>query len=109
MSEPASPPVEVLPEFPNGPAIDGKSYVFDTEHGQRIIAMSEESWIQFGTTLESLRHVAKNQDVRIKELLAENAAQNRVLADTMSRLNALREIRKAEKRKDLESQINIPA
>jgi len=105
-SKPASQPVEVLPEWPHGPAIKGKVYVMDTPFDHRIVMMSEESWGEFGTMLESLRAIAKNQDKRIKELLAEAGARERVLADTMSRLDALRDIRRAEKRADLEAELN---
>jgi hypothetical protein len=105
-NKPASPPVEIQPEWPNGPAIKGKVYVMDTPFDHRIIMMSEESWGEFGTRLESLRQIAKKQHDRIKELLAESEARERVLADTLSRLDALRDIRRAEKRADLEAEIN---
>jgi hypothetical protein len=101
-----SQPVEVQPDFPNGPALKGKVYVFDNAFEQRVITMSEESWGDFGTSLMSLREIAKNQDNRIKELLAENAACVRLLADAKDRLEALREVRRAEKRPEIEAQIN---
>ncbi len=107
MDKPASPAVDIQPEFPNGPCIKGKVYVMDTPFEQRIIVMSEESWGDFGTMLQSLREIAKNQDNRIKELLAEAGARERILADTMSRLEALREVRRAEKRPEIEAQLNL--
>ncbi len=108
MDKPASPPVEVQKEWPNGPAIKGKVYVMDTPFTQRVIIMSEDSWGDFGTNLTSLRNIAAAQDKRIKELLAESGARERVLADTMSRLDALRAVRRAEKRIDIEADMNLP-
>jgi len=103
VDKPASPPVDVQKEWPNGPAIKGKVYVMDTPFEQRVIIMAEDSWHDFSTSRESLRNIAAAQDKRIKELLAESGARERVLADTMSRLDALRAVRRAEKRVDVEA------
>ena len=109
MDKPASSPVEIQNDFPSGPCIKGKVYVMDTSVEQRIIVMSEESWGDFGTMLQSLREIAKNQDKRIKELLAEAGGRERVLADTMQRLDNLRAVRRAEKRPEVEADMNLPS
>lgn len=101
-------PASVQPDFPNGPAIKGKVYVFDTAFEQRVITMSEESWGDFGTSLMSLREIAKNQDNRIKELLAENAASARLLADAKDRLEAIRELRRKDVRPGVEALFHSP-
>lgn len=108
MDKTPSQSVEIQAEFPNGPCIKDKVYVMDTAHDQRIIIMSEESWADFGTNLQSLRGIAAAQDKRIKELLAESGARERVLADTMQRLDNLRAVRRAEKRPEVEAGMNIP-
>lgn len=101
-------PVEIQPEWPAGPCIKGKVYVMDTPFSQRVIVMSEESWADFGTALASLREVAKHQDDRLKEVLAENSASARLLADAKDRLDSLRAVRRAEKRPEIEAQFNQP-
>lgn len=99
--------VVIEPEFPNGKTIKGKVYVMDS-HGERIIIMSEESWGEFGTRQETMRRLLKAQDDKIKTMVAENAARDRVNADLLSRLDALRAIRRAEKRIDVEADMNLP-
>lgn len=89
-------------EFPNGPAVRGRYYGMMSQHDQRIVVMSEESWNDFGTTLESYRRTAKTQDSRIKELVAQIAMEQGKVADAVDRLNALRDVRRSEKRAELE-------
>ena len=108
MDKPASPPVEIQKEFPNGPCIQGKVYVMDTEHQQRIIIMSEESWGDFGTILQSLRQVAKNQNELITKLNVEASVRERMLVDAQTRLDNLRAVRRAEKRAEVEAELNLP-
>lgn len=108
MNSQASQSVEIQKEFPDGPCIKGKVYVMDAPWQQRIITMSEESWGEFGTRQETMRNLLAAQDKRIKELLAESAVQTRMHADTMSRLEALRTVRRAEKRPEIEADMNLP-
>jgi hypothetical protein len=70
--------------------------------------MSEESWGQFGTMMETMRNVLKAQDDKIKTMHSEGQARDRVNADLLSRLDALRAIRRAEKRIDVEADMNLP-
>lgn len=107
---PPSPP----DQWPNGPAARGKVYMmgtpFQNEDGSdhRIIIMSKQSWEDHGTTLESLRRVAESQDKRIRELLAENATAKMQAQDAINRLEAIRDIRRAEKRADIEKELIMP-
>lgn len=105
-------PVEIVPEFPQGPPLKGKVYSFDHNHqdGQvRIIVMSEESWGTFGTKMEEMRKILRAQDQKIRDMAAEGNARERVNADLLSRLDALRAVRRAEKRIDIEAEIaNTP-
>jgi len=114
-----APVVQVEPDFPYGAPIKGKVYVMDhnyreggledgTDHTVRIIVMSEESWGDFGTKMETARQVLRAQDTKIKTMHAEGQARDRVNADLLSRLDALRAIRRAEKRPEIEADLNLP-
>jgi hypothetical protein len=74
----------------------------------RIIVLDERDWIVSGTRLEALRQVAVKQDRRIKELLADCAARDARYAMLMDRMEALREVRRAEKRTEFMSNLDIP-
>jgi hypothetical protein len=106
----------VQQDFPEGPPILGKVYAMDhnfktkgaaNHETVRIIVMSHDSWSRFGTMLQSARSVLAAQDKRIKELVAESHAKDRLNADMLDRLNAIREIRRAEKRAELEPILNL--
>lgn len=98
-AQPSSQPDK--PVFPDVPAVDGEFYGILMRDGQRIVSMTEQTWNNFGTTLESLRRVAAAQDQRIKELLAQVVSEQATRADMLDRLNALRDVRRAEKRADI--------
>jgi hypothetical protein len=104
--------VEVEKDFPEGRPIKGKVYVMDhlpgTPDAARIIIMSEESWGDFGTHMATARALLQAQDTKMKTMIAENAARDRVNADLLSRLDALRAVRRAEKRVDVEADMNLP-
>lgn len=111
-AQPSNPPEGV---WPNGPCKPGEVYVMDTlfndietSKSQRIIIMSETSWGKFGTDLELLRRTAKQQDQRIKELAGEVALARQAEAEMLDKLNAHREIRRREKRAELEGDLIVP-
>jgi hypothetical protein len=108
--QPAKPaaPVTIEKEFPDGPCLEGKVYVMDTPYEQRFVIMSEETWGMHGTRVETMRRLLQAQDTKIKTMVAENAARDRVNADLLTRLDALRAIRRAEKRVDVEADMNLP-
>jgi len=74
----------------------------------RVVILSEQDWNANGTRLASLRAIAKKQDERIKELVADVAARDLVNADALQRLNNLREIRRNEKRAEIEKDLILP-
>ena len=92
-------------EFPNGPALQGKVYVMDTQYDQKVIIMSQGSWEQFATAQESMRNMLQKQDTRIKELLAENAVAKDVASDATTRLENIRHARREEMRARIEPQV----
>ncbi len=114
-----APVVSVEPDFPYGAPVKGKVYVLDhnwragdlvdgVDHSVRIIVMSEESWGDFGTMMQSMRNMLQAQDAKIRTMAAEGSARDRVNADLLSRLDALRAIRRAEKRPEVEADLNLP-
>lgn len=105
--QPASP---ARPAWPQSPARLGEFYgAEDPNHpGQDIIVMSQATWLQTGTIMESLRQLAKKQDARIKELLADLAVRDLRTKDAEDRLNNLREARRREKRAELEGSLITP-
>jgi hypothetical protein len=96
-------PVHSLPgkdEFPNGRTVRGRYYQTITPSDEQVVIMSLETWGDWGTTLESLRQLAKAQDSRIKELIAAAAAAGAKQKDAEDRLEALRDVRRREMRAD---------
>jgi hypothetical protein len=108
-SQPKPPATER--EFPNGNAIDGRAYQMANPANplQQLVIMSMESYMQQGTLIQSLRSVAANQDKRIKELLNQIAVCQSQLRDAQERLENLREVRRAEKRPEVEAMLDLPA
>ena len=100
-------------EWPAARCKRGKTYLggtpYQNEDGSphMIVIMDERDWNDFGTRLEALRQVAIAQDSRIKELLAEIAQRDLQVADAKDRLNALRDVRRAEKRRDIEGELIV--
>jgi DNA-binding TFAR19-related protein (PDSD5 family) len=67
--------------------------------------MSEETWTNFGSTLEAMRQMLAKQDNRIRELLAENAVSKLATSDAQTRLENIRFSRREEIRERIEGQI----
>lgn len=76
--------------------------------GARMVAMTEHTWTQHGTITEALRRTAKDQDARIKELLADLATAQHRAAEADVRLSNLRDVRRKEKRAELEQGLITP-
>lgn len=104
-------PPDTPAEFPNGNASDDKVYQMANPANplQQLAIMSMEGYVKMGTILQSLRAVAREQDKKIKELIAENKVLVELEAKTRSRLENLRAVRKAEKRPEIEQLIEMPA
>lgn len=92
-------------EFPEAPPVKGRVYVSPSPFDMNIVVMSEETWIDFGTTQESMRQMLSKQDARIKELLADNAEAKTVTADAIARLENIRHVRRNEMRERIEGQV----
>ena len=92
-------------DFPHVAPQRGRYYVTDDNFGGQMVICSHDTWVDFGTTLESLRQMAAAQDKRIKELLAQVAAAGLASQESERRLENLREVRRNEKRADIEGGI----
>jgi hypothetical protein len=109
----AAMPLSGANEWPNAACKRDRAYLMVTQFKNeddsphRIIVLDERDWLVSGTRLEALRQVAMKQDRRIKELLADIAARDVRHAQLLDRMDALREVRRAEKRVDVEAQLGI--
>lgn len=108
MSQPTPP--ATASEFPNGNARDGVAYQMANPANplQQLVIQSMESYMQTGTLIQTLRNVAKDQDKRITELLNTVAVTQMQLKETVERLQNLRNARRAEKRPEVEAQLDLP-
>lgn len=107
------------PELPMGqePAVPaqpietmerGKVYDSNGPTGEKVVVMTHDTWTDFGTYLESLRSIARKQDINLKEVKAENAVLVKIAADDRTRLENLRAVRRAEKRSEIEALMETP-
>ena len=83
MDEPQSTPPEPVLE-------DGKAYGTKDSHGTDIIVQTKTTYLNLGTTMETMRRMLGAQDKRIKELLGQNSDLQVVKADLTERLETLR-------------------
>lgn len=86
--------------WPTTRAERGKYYMLpDPAHpGDQIVVTSYDTWVDFGTQLETARRAGVNLDKKVKELLAEKQILVAQASDFKSRLEAIQEIRRKEKR-----------
>jgi len=95
--------------WPNAQPEDMQAYGFDCPNtGAKMVALTVHTWTVMGTHTEALRRTAKSQDARIKELLGELAVAQHAAVDAEQRLNNVREVRRREKRAELEQGLITP-
>lgn len=89
--------------WPTTRAERGKYYGLpDPVHaGDKLVVMSYDTWADFGTQLETLRRAGVALDKQVKELVGEKAVLTMQAADFKSRLEAVQEARRKEKRKEI--------
>jgi O-glycosyl hydrolase len=73
-----------------------------------LVFMTIETWRNYGTQMMQFRQTAKRQDDRIKELLATVAGYDARCSEMESRMENLRNVRRAEKRAELEQGLVLP-
>jgi hypothetical protein len=69
--------------------------------GERIVMMTRETWLDYGTLVEKQRTTMADQNNRINELLEE-------CRSITTSLNNLRDVRRSEKRPDIEGGLILP-
>lgn len=69
--------------------------------GEPCVIMTRETWLDYGTLVEKQRSTMQDQDKRIKELLEEYQS-------LLQSHNNLRDVRRAEKRPDIEGSLILP-
>lgn len=118
LKSPLAPPSRTQ-EWPTARAARGKYYgITDPNplhHGDKLVVMTYDTFVDFGTIYEKTKEVARNQDKTIteqKKTIADLKTANSTLAaqcDNLNeRLSGLREIRRAEKRADIERDLIMP-
>lgn len=111
MSDQPELPMGQEPAAPAAPAPTmecGQVYESIGPTGEKVVVMTHETWTDFGTYLESIRAIARKQDVNLKLVKAENAVLVKMAADDRTRLENLRAVRRAEKRPEIEALMETP-
>lgn len=104
-----SPNADATTPWPLAPALLNMVYGFtDPTHNQEMVGMLKVTFLQHGTMMEGMRRTCQQQDARIRELIAELAVRDHQLADAKTRLENLREVRRVEKRAELEKELVLP-
>lgn len=97
--------------WPAGPAVAGAVYTFpgrETFGEGEMVAMTMDTWLNFGTDMERFRRTAEQQDKRIRELLGENAGLSTRLAELQTKHSNLREATRAQRLSEMEREIVLP-
>lgn len=102
-------PTETHPAAPaDMPPIErGKVYESLGPRGEKLVLMTDETWVDMGTNIESIRQFARNRDRLLNEEKGNSASLEIQLADARRRLENLRAIRRAEKRPEVEKAFNM--
>lgn len=110
MPEQVLSPSDQMSQWPTARAARGRFYgVEDPAHkGDNLCVMSMETWVDFGTLVEKQNRVMAMQAKKISELMAMNGALVVQVNDANARLGALRDVRRAEKRHELEGDLILP-
>lgn len=85
--------------WPTTRALRGKYYLLpDPIHaGDQLVAMSYNTWLDFGTQMETIRRGGVELDTRVKELIGENRILENQAAGYKGKLEAIQDVRRKEK------------
>jgi hypothetical protein len=86
----------------------GKVYESIGPSGEKIALMTHDTWVDFNTAVESLRQMARHFERSGKELKSDYDVLLKRFADTQTRLDNLRAVRRAEKRPEVEKYFEQP-
>lgn len=107
--KPSSPPSQ-LGQWPNVPAQRGKFYgVKDPVFKQDMLCvMTMDTWTDVGTFLKNSEIAMKKQADKIEELMRANTGLSAENRDLTKRMDNLRDVRRTEKRAELEGELILP-
>ena len=80
---------------------DNEYYMTSGPNGEPCVIMTRETWLTYGTQLEGYRRNAILLEARVKELAEESKSRGEAL-------EALRDVRRKEKRVDIEGGLLLP-
>lgn len=80
---------------------DGQYYATNGPNNESCVIMTRKTWLDYGTLLESMRRANKDLDARCKELADESKSRGEALEN-------LREVRRSEKRPEIEHGLVLP-
>lgn len=113
---PSTPPQSEAPSqparnWPDVPARPGEYYALEDpihKDSGPLVVMLMESFTAVGTELQAYKQVARQQDTQLRELKADYAALKTSHEKNLEALNNLREVRRREKRAEIEKEIIMP-
>jgi hypothetical protein len=83
----------------------GKVYDSMGPNGEKLVIMTNDTWTDFGTNMQSLRQAVSHLSRKLKEAEISEKVLLARLADRETRLENLRAVRRAEKRPEVEALI----
>ena len=103
-------PADPSQSWPFQPARPGIYYTtIDPGHPEdQLVVMLMETFQMFGTELAQYKKTARAQDLRIKELLGAQSVLAQRAAELEDRLQAIRDVRRREKRAEMEDGLITP-
>lgn len=102
LDEQPVPPREQFPVLERG-----KVYESVGPNGEKVNIMTEETWTDFGTNMQSLRQAVSHLSKKVKENEIGEKILLARLTDVQNRLENLRAIRREEKRPEVEAALGI--
>lgn len=103
LDEQPVPPREQFPVLERG-----KVYESVGPNGEKVNIMTEETWTDFGTNMQTLRQAVSHLNRQLKEAHINERVLLARLTDRETRLENLRAVRRAEKRPEVEAMISSP-
>lgn len=84
-----------------------KVYESTGPQGEPVVIMLAETWADFGTNVASMRQIISNLSRKLEEAKVSEKVLLARLTDTMTRLDNLRAVRRAEKRPEVEAALGV--
>lgn len=85
----------------------GKVYESLGPNGEPVVIMTNDTWLDFGTNMQSLRQAVSNLSRKNKEYEIGEKVLLARLTDVQNRLENLRAIRREEKRPEIEAVLGV--